>query len=188
MDDTIENLCEVWVDYLNEKHNLSVSIDEITDWDITKSFPTLSIKEVYAPLMDEKLWDRVDPLPDAVEFLKRLIDDGHDVLIVTASNPNMINVKLNKVLFKYFPFIPNYDVIITGYKDLIDGDVLIDDAPHNFLRERKLNLLMNAPHNKNYDIDKHPYKLIRVKNWCEIYEKINDYLNKECDDIGKRQS
>lgn len=50
MDDTIENLAEAWVDYLNARHQTSTSLSDITDWDISKAFPTLTKEQVYFPL------------------------------------------------------------------------------------------------------------------------------------------
>ena len=85
MDDTIENLCETWVEFLNETHGTTVHKDDIHDWDMSKAFPTIEKQQVYDPLFNENMWKRVTPLPGAVEYLKRLIDDGHKVVIVTAS-------------------------------------------------------------------------------------------------------
>ena len=39
MDDTIENLAEAWVAYLNARHQTSTNLSDITDWDISKAFP-----------------------------------------------------------------------------------------------------------------------------------------------------
>ena len=48
MDDTIENLAEAWVAYLNARHQTSTNLSDITDWDISKAFPTLTKEQVYA--------------------------------------------------------------------------------------------------------------------------------------------
>ena len=62
MDDTIENLCETWVAFLNETHGTTVHTDDIHDWDMTKAFPTIEKSQVYDPLFDENMWKRVTPL------------------------------------------------------------------------------------------------------------------------------
>ena len=38
-DDTIENLCETWVDYLNFQYGTNVTASDVVDWDISKFFP-----------------------------------------------------------------------------------------------------------------------------------------------------
>ena len=55
MDDTIENLAEAWVAYLNARHQTSTDLSDITDWDISKAFPTLTKEQVYAPLLEDAL-------------------------------------------------------------------------------------------------------------------------------------
>ena len=175
MDDTIENLGETWVAYLNEKYGTSVKRCDVTDWDISKSFPSISKHEVFAPLFDKKMWKRVKPLPGAVEYLKRLMDDGHKVLIVTASHQNSVAIKLNHVLFKYFPFFTYKDVIVTTQKQLINGDIMIDDAPHNLEGGKYFGILVSAPHNRSYDAEKNGF--VRADNWDEIYKIVCDYAN-----------
>lgn len=175
MDDTIENLCEVLVDYLNEKYNTGVSLSDVKEWDMTKTFPTLSRDEIYEPLSDGRLWERIRPLPGAVENIKKIIDDGHKVVICTTSHPDTVSIKLNNVLFKYFPYFTYNDVIITSQKQLIRGDILIDDAPHNLEGGYYLKLLFDAPHNQSYNTEKE--NMIRVYNWEEIYYAVNYFAS-----------
>lgn len=172
MDDTIENLCETWVQCLNEEHGTTVELNDIHSWAICDAFPSLTKEAVFAPLRTTKLWERVKPLPGAVEYLKRLIDDGHRVAVVTASHHETVAKKLNLVLFKYFPYLTYQDVIIASQKDLIRGDVLVDDGIHNFTGDRKLKLLMTAAHNR--DIDE-GYEIKRVNDWPEIYREITNF-------------
>lgn len=86
MDDTIESLASAWVDYLNTRHGTTTKLTDITSWDISKAFPTLTNEQVYAPLFEDDFWDWVKPIDGASEVLKKLIADGHKVLIVTTSN------------------------------------------------------------------------------------------------------
>lgn len=119
MDDTIENLAEAWVAYLNARHQTSTSLSDITDWDISKAFPTLTKEQVYAPLFEDTFWSWVKPMKGASETLQKLIADGHTVLIVTTSNYQTLAAKMEQVLFHYFPFLTWNDVIITAHKQLM---------------------------------------------------------------------
>lgn len=175
MDDTIENLSEAWINYLNNRYGTNVRPKDICEWSIEKVFPELSPDDVYSALREEALWETVKPLPGAVKYLKKLIDDGNRVIIVTASHPDTVSVKMNRVLFKYFPFISYEDVIISSKKQLIQGDFLIDDAPHNMGGSYK-GLLFTANHNKNVSDDELvDMNAVRVDNWKEVYELIHSY-------------
>lgn len=185
MDDTIENLCEVWVEYLNELYGTNVHLNDIKEWDMTKAFPTIDSQKIYKPLYDERLWKRVTPLPGAVETIKRIIEDGHKVVIVTVSHQDTVSMKLNNVLFKYFPYLSMNNVIITSQKQLIHGDILIDDALHNLEGGQYMKLLFDAPHNRSYSVSDND--MVRVHNWDEIYNIVRDISERKIrgEKVGK---
>lgn len=173
MDDTIENLLENWVWMLNKYHHTNVVASDIRSWNISSAFPGVPADEVYAPLSSAELWERVKPLPGAVRNLKRLIDDGHSVYVVTASNPMTIHIKLEKVLFRYFPFLKPNNVIVASKKQMIRGDVMVDDAPHNLEGGKYLHILIDNPHNHDYDAKANG--IVRANGWDEIYEVIRKF-------------
>lgn len=182
MDDTIEDLLSAWVSYLNTKYGTSIQKDDVTQWDISKSFPTLSREQVYEPLYLDSFWLSVKPINGAAETLQKLIKDGHQVLIVTTSSYETLHTKMEEVLFKYFPFLSWNDVIITSRKQLVNGDVLVDDGTHNLEGGQYLRILMDAPHNRAYSAESNG--MIRVYNWGEAYGVISRYarsIEKEVD-------
>lgn len=123
------------------------------------------------------MWKKVTPFPGAVKYLKQLIDDGHKVVVVTASHHDTISFKINSVLFKHFPYLTFNDIIVTSQKQLIYGDILIDDAPHNLEGGKYAGILMDAPHNKTYNAELNGF--IRVKDWASIYKAVCDICRKE---------
>ena len=177
MDDTLENLCEAWVNYLNKRFGTAVKHSEITDWDMTLAFPEVPRSEVYRPLREQALWESVVPLPGAAKYVARLIRDGHKVVIVTASHPDTVKMKLKTVLFRYFPFLTFEDVVVTTQKHLIKGDVLIDDGPHNFRGGTYRGILVNQPHNRSFPAEENG--LIRACSWREIYQAVCKIASEE---------
>lgn len=170
MDDVIEQLVVGWVAYINEKHGTTTKVEDVTEWAIEKAFPTLNREIVYAAPLDDKLWDYVGPMPDAAKYLQQLIEDGHEVFIVTATGYETLRAKMEKVLFKYFPFIPWSHVIITEHKELIKGDVLIDDGPHNLAKGDYKRILFDAGHNRKFD--EKTIGAVRVHGWAEAYAEV----------------
>ena len=175
MDDTIENLLVEWVGFLNEEHGTRVSLDDVRSWNLHESFPSLTKAQVYLPLQLDELWTRVKPKWDAVEILDKLRKDGHEIYIVTSSNYQTIKTKMHEVLFKWFPWIDWQHVIIAARKQMIRGDVMIDDAPHNLEGGEYTRILMTAPHNLRYDAASN--EMFRVHNWYQVYDLIGTLTN-----------
>ena len=175
MDDTIEELLPAWVGYVNRSYGTNASTSDVTGWDVSAAFPTLTREQVYAPLYEDSFWDLVKPVYHAPEVLRRLIADGHCVLIVTTSNHQTLSAKMEHVLFRYFPFLTWDDVIVTAHKQLIKGDVLIDDGVHNLKGGDYAKLLMSSPHNMKYDATGNG--MVRVDSWDDIYRIIQAIAN-----------
>lgn len=170
MDDTIEQLLAGWVAYLNKRYGTQARPEDSRAWDVSQLFPTLTHDEVYSVLLEDALWHTVQPIPGAAEALQQLRRDGHRVLVVTASAYQTLPAKMDGLLFRYFPFFTWEDVIVTHHKQLIRGDVLVDDGPHNLEFGAYARILMSAPYNRGYDAPGHG--MVRVENWQEAYEAI----------------
>ena len=170
MDDTIEQLLQAWLDGLNRQYGRNVAYDDIMDWDLTKAYPGLSFQEVYGVPLQPGFWKTVKPIPGAAEGLKKLMDDGHEVFIVTATPYQSVQEKMGDLLFHYFPFLKWDQLIITFRKQMIKGDVMIDDGVHNLEGGDYVKILMSAPHNLSYDAEANG--MIRVRNWTEILDVI----------------
>ena len=57
-------------------------------------------------------------------------------------------------------------MIITGRKQMIRGDVLIDDGIHNLEGGQYRKILFTAPHNRFYDAEANG--MTRVTTWEEV--------------------
>ena len=170
MDDTIEQLLKAWIDGVNRKFGRSASVDDVKSWNVAAVYPGLSWEDVYTVPLDPGFWRTVEPIPGAAEGLMKLMEDGHDVVIVTATFYESVPEKMGDLLFKYFPFLSWDQVIITSRKQLIKGDVLIDDGIHNLEGGDYAKILVTAPHNRDYDAEANG--MIRVNNWDEILKAV----------------
>ena len=170
MDDTIESLLKAWVSGVNKKYGRNISCEDVTSWDVSSAFPGLTHEQVYAVPLEQGFWKTVEPIPGAAEAIQRFMDAGHEVFIVTATPYESVTEKMTEVLFRYFPFLTWKQLIITSRKQLIRGDVLIDDGVHNLEGGDYVKILMTAPHNRNYDAEAND--MIRVHTWPEIEDVI----------------
>jgi 5'(3')-deoxyribonucleotidase len=169
IDDVLNDLLECWVELLNRKYNLTARARDSKVWNVAALFPTLTEEEVYQPMYEEEVWGHISPRPGSIDTLKSMIDDGHDVIIVTASVYQSLPPKMDW-FFATFPFLSWENVIITRRKQLIKGDVLIDDGYHNLEGGSYFKILIDAPYNQSYDAKKNG--IIRVNDIKEAYEVI----------------
>ena len=172
MDDTIEHLLKTWVDVLNTRYNRDVDWKAIKRWDTLAVFPGLTHNQVYGVLEEDDFWKQVEPISGAKETLEYFISCGHKIVIVTAASYKSIYGKMEYCLFRNFPFIKWSDVIITSQKQLIKGDILIDDGVHNHEGGSYINILVDAGYNRDYDEKKNG--MIRVHNWDEIRKVVDE--------------
>lgn len=174
IDDTIENLCEEWCNYLNKKYGCNVHYQEVTEWDISKFFPELTKEQVYEPLHTPEIWYQLKSKDEAVKYVKQLMDDGHNVYLCTSTDYRNVRPKFEGVIQKYFPYIKWSQVIIASHKQMIKADFLVDDGVHNLENGDYTKILMTAPHNKNYDAEGNG--MYRADNWETVYKIIKNKL------------
>lgn len=175
MDDVLENLVECWVDELNKKCGSSLCEEDITDWRIAKFFPSLTNEDLFSPLNTAEFWGKIAPMQNAQDILKKLIDDGHTIRIVTASHYATVPAKIKRLLEMY-PYLKWEDVIVASDKSLIFGDIMIDDGIHNLeVTSCGLAVLFDRPHNRNYNDES--AGMVRVETWDEIYEVVSEFAD-----------
>lgn len=172
-DDTVENLCDCWIAMLNERYGTSVTLEDVRDWDITLAFPTLTKEQVFGVLHDDELWRRITPIPGSVEVLQKLQQEGHQLYMVTASDYRTCKAKVERLL-ELFPFLDWGHIIITSHKQMVHGDILIDDGPHNLVGGEYFKILFDRPHNRNYDDAANG--MLRLHTWEEIDAVIHNHL------------
>ncbi len=104
------------------------------------------------------------PIKDSIETLEE-INSKYDLFIVSSATqfPLSLDEKV-RWLNKYFPFIHWKQIVLCGSKELISGDIMIDDHFKNLDFFSGKTILFTQPHNLNRDSGKH----VRVNSWKEI--------------------
>ena len=174
LDDVLGDLLEVWILALNAKHNLHVKYNDVVEWDMTKTFPTLTTKDIYEPFSNEDFWKLLCPKEDSQKYIRILQYNGHEIYVVTSTHYDFIAMKMKYIIKKYFPFIPYDHVIIAHKKQMIKGDVLIDDYIPNLIGGEYKKILFDAPYNRDISDEMlDVYGITRVRSWDEAYREIN---------------
>lgn len=174
-DDTVENLCDCWIALLNERYGTSVRIEDVTDWDIALTFPTLTREQVFGVLNEDELFHSLERVPGSLEVLQRLHNEGHRLYMVTATGYHTCKAKMERILH-LFPFLDWDHVIITANKQLVKGDILIDDGVHNLVGGDYYKILFNRPHNLGLDVEK--YGIHRADTWDDVYALVQQFAER----------
>lgn len=162
------------VDYLlslyNAKYFDNLRNEDVTDWDLAQFLRPECGKAIWH-YMDHhpEFFQKLDPMPGCVEAFEELIRRGHNVLIVTASPRNSKTGFYDKVHWvkKHMPFFDTKNIVATHRKDVIQGDLLLDDGPHNIEAFPNTTVVFDQPWNRKVKSD------YRVKSWPEFVELLN---------------
>lgn len=167
---------EVLVDFItpllekyNHTYSTSFKIEDVLDWDLNKIALEGTNFDIF--IDEEDFFSNLKPYPDSFDILKKLIEDGHDVFIATAGKEETYKGKMN-CFKKYFPFMDPSQIVLIKRKDILYGDILLDDAPHNISTTICKNpIIMDKPWNRHL-------KGPRVKSLTEFYEVVKKISNK----------
>ena len=169
LDDVLWDLLGAWLPRYNTIVDGHIAPEDIKSWSI-EQYILPNTKEMLFYILEQKdFWKTVQPISGAAEVLYRLMQDGYNVYIVTASSYKTLPAKLNH-FFELFPFVHQNQIVVAKEKQLLDLDVMIDDNPENLCHASYDKLLFDRPSNQWIKKD----DIKRVYTWAEIYQFIKD--------------
>ena len=169
VDGVLRNLTPTMISLYNEKFGENITIKDISDYDVNISFPLLKKNNIdaFKFFFEDNAYIMFATTPafeNAAKALKKLIEHGHKVTIVT----HQITTQ-NKILTLQWidgHHIPYDSIAFTKKKYNIHGDILIDDNMDILNNEpnevRKI--CISAPYNKDYKGEKYNSIMEAVDN------------------------
>lgn len=70
-DDVIENLIDCWISAINQRYGTTVKPSEVTDWDVSLFFPTLTKEQVFDPIKEKDILEQFGTHSRLLRGLKR---------------------------------------------------------------------------------------------------------------------
>ena len=176
LDAIVADLLDEWLFRINIDHGTAYTKDDIKGFDIHK-YVHIGEK-VYDYIRKEGIFPAIKPIPGAIPALMEL-DDKHDVYIV--STPSSASVTAMEKLdwcSHYLPFLNRKQIILCGAKELIRGDVLIDDSPDNLAAWKKANprghtITISYPFNEKVAVS---FRAQDYRNTTHAWAEILAYL------------
>ncbi len=181
MDDVLCDLNTPWIKMLNDKHGTNIRREDISVWDIGEAihskFPSISIPDVFVPINTPGMFRNLPVVAGAKAGLKSIKDRGWRVVIVTSlpivehQPGQIVQEKMEWIEEHLSGLINPRDIILTYAKNLIAGDVLIDDGPHNLESFHSNTIVFDQPWNRMV------YGSIRAFDWKDITPIIQAIIN-----------
>lgn len=136
-----------------------IDLDTVDGVDEVVAFPN-GMKHV-----NERGFFRSAPVIPHSQTVLEELSEIYDVFIVSAAMqfPNSLEEKYYW-LKEYFPFLSWKQMVLCGSKEVVQGDVMIDDHFKNLDPFVGKTLLFDQPHNRKH----HEHSHHRVHNWLEI--------------------
>lgn len=170
MDDVVNQFLDYLLEVYNKKYDKNVKLNDITSWDLTKNE---AVRPSIIKLFKKRgFFLSVPEKRGAIEVIKKLMDDGrYDIYIVTACGT--VNEYKEKIewMENYLPEFNKSHIIMCTEKNLIRGDVIVDDKVQNLdecAPYYKKCILYDMPHNRythKYD------RILTLKELPDILER-----------------
>ena len=175
-DSTLFPTMERVLDTYNKRHSTEIQLSQITTYSLHESLPSDIADELIDMFVEKDIYDGIMPYSGAIRTVKYLIDQGHEIVVATASDIKNMWWK-EELLQKYFPFIPKNNLIRIHNKSMLNIDVLIEDNLNNLKSSLAERICFNQPWNIDEGTD-YVYGIYRVTNWCDIINVIKDIERK----------
>lgn len=176
IDNVMNDLTEKTITLYNARANKNIQISDITTYNFYDCLPKEDADGIIALFKDKGLWDSLKPLPYSQEALKKLIKQGHRILLATATDPINFEWKV-EWLKQYFGFIPTDNIIRIMDKGLLRIDVMVDDHLSNLISNVCERVCLDYPWNQSKSKD-YAYNIKRAYNWNDIINIINNIERK----------
>ena len=157
-----------------------VKEENITDYDVEKSFPLIKMKtgmsahDYFFVINAEDTFYNIPTVLNGARYgIEQLMKEGHKVVIVTHQS-GFYN-KIYTLKFLNYYGIPYDDICFTRDKWAIEGDYIIDDNPEflNDEREKAKKIIIDAPYNRQETKYHRFYNLTQAADFILLgeYEK-----------------
>ncbi|MDG5470825.1 hypothetical protein P6709_03625 [Jeotgalibacillus sp. ET6] len=170
------------IPHINEAFDKSLSLDDLTEYDLTKALPDIS------PDAFSKWFLKAEPaiyssspvVQHADEILEQWKDD-HELFFISARSYKHIDLTMNwflekNIRYDHIELIGSHDKVKTAQK--FNVDIFFEDKHDNAVMIHEECdipvILFDTPYNR----EPIPQGVIRVNNWLDAKNWVNDWLLK----------
>jgi 5'(3')-deoxyribonucleotidase len=130
LDCIVTEFMQPWVDGINKKYNLKLTVEDVDNWDMGKCSKLQHIKSpggIYKIINKPMFFYDLNPFPAAVIAINQLVSEGHNVYFLTTPPGALGGYEKLLWVDKFFPAIGHKHTILARDKFMVKGDVFFDD-------------------------------------------------------------
>jgi len=175
MDEVITDTFGSWLSLYNADYNDNLTREDIKGWGVHQWVKPECGHDVHDYLNLHGFFLNMDEIDGAIDGIKKLVDDGHDVIIASAT-PHISKMgyeEKKEWLIKNVPFLSIDNFASIHRKDRLIGDILFDDGVHNLVGFTGVSVAMVRPWNTDKE---HAWKYERAfSSWKDFLKFVDLY-------------
>jgi 5'(3')-deoxyribonucleotidase len=176
LDDTLVDFLPGLLKRYNEITGERVSIEDVGDYSFKNALKDPGV--AYSIFESPDFFFLLDPMPEGIKYFNKLIEDGHNVIILTQPprNSDYAIRDKRKWIKKYLPNFDLSNVVFAHKKYMVQGDIFFDDNPEHLIKWKAFNpngLIFKILYPYNSDC-KTDYTLSKQTAWKTFYTVIKN--------------
>lgn len=177
IDDTICNMQQTAINIFNSRYSTNYSIADFHDYDVMNCMPVEDATKMLEIYGEPGFYNHVKPFKGAQNGIQKLINNGHQVYLVTNAIPSTYGEKV-EFIKRYFPCIDSAHIVAMKHKHLFSCDVMVEDCLQNLLAKSTYHrVCFNQPWNAG--AKDWVYGIYRCNNWDDVIAAINKISESE---------
>lgn len=160
LDSTIYDLWTPWLEWYNRHYNDNLQKKDIDRWQCDEIVKPECGKKIYSFLNKKNMFTSLNPYPWALESIHKVHTWGIKQVFCSTVVGTTGAKEKQEAIIRDFPYLGKESLVLVGHdKSLVNGNVLVDDGPHNleaFKKDGRLTVLANldnAPYCKFKEAD-----------------------------------
>lgn len=138
VDGIVTDTLAYWLDVIAKRTGIVAKVEDIKVWELHKNPALAGVapKDIYPRLQDPGFIFGIPPIKGAVEFCKKLQDDGHQVFFVTARHGKQSMPETIEWFEHHMPWVNIEKQVNFLYdkENFAEADIIIDDKADTLIK------------------------------------------------------
>ena len=179
-DNVLNDLCVQTLNLYNRDANDNLTIDRIVKYRIDEFVKPAYHNKIKDYFVGKEVWKNINTIAESQYYMQKLVNDGHRVMITTATEPRNF-YKKESWLERFYPFLDlKNNLNCIKDKQLLKVHIALDDYSKNLcditddygfnITADYIKFCYDYPWNQDFECDN--VNSFRIFGWKDFYEKV----------------